>query len=181
MSRTILHLEIEDSVKELLNALLSARGHKVESLASGKAGLAKIAQENIDLVVVGAELEDIDGISFISKLRASNRNISIIYVSKVWHDAAIYKQLRSDLKVDMVVHRPLKASLLGAQIESIFQEEKKITSHIEQEETIFKTLQANYLKVLPERVKKLNTAIQTAKTNPEDQYSLLEAIRLAHS
>lgn len=181
MSRTILHLEIEDSVKELLNALLSARGHKVESLASGKAGLAKIAEENIDLVVVGAELEDIDGISFISKLRASNRNISIIYVSKVWHDAAIYKQLRSDLKVDMVVHRPLKASLLGAQIESIFQEEKKITSHIEQEETIFKTLQANYLKVLPERVKKLNTAIQTAKTNPEDQYSLLEAIRLAHN
>jgi hypothetical protein len=52
---------------------------------------------------------------------------------------------------------------LGAQIEGIFEEHKGIKSHIEQEENIFKTLQSNYLKVLPERVAKVEQAIDLAQ------------------
>ncbi len=44
-----------------------------------------------------------------------------------------------------------------------------------------RTLQANYLRVLPERVFKLREAITLCREHPQDVYQLAETIRLAHN
>ena len=183
MARSILHIEKEESVKALLSALLKARGHHVEATESGKEALEIAARLKPDLIIVGEELADIDGIGLIVKIRSELPPCPLIFISKEWRDGAIYQQLKKDFKVDLVIHRPLKAGLLGAQIEGIFQEQKKIHTYVqvEQEEATFKTLQANYLKVLPERVDKLEGAIKLAMHNPDDLFCLIEAIRLAHN
>lgn len=181
MSRSILHIEKEEPVKAMLSALLQARGHNVDQTASGKDALLMAKEKTYDLVIVGDELEDIDGIGLIVKLRGETTPCPIVFVSSRWRDGGIYQQLKKDFKVDLIIHRPLKAALLGAQIEGIFEEHKGIKSHIEQEESIFKTLQSNYLKVLPERVAKVEQAIDLAQKNPEDVFCLEESIRLTHN
>ncbi len=119
MSKRILHAEKEESVATLLKTLLVARGHEVEHTADGKEAQQKLIAKDFDLVVVGDEVEDIDGIGLIIKLREVNSQVPVIFVSKVWRDARIYRQLVKDLRVTLVIHRPIKAGLFGAQLESI--------------------------------------------------------------
>jgi Response regulator containing CheY-like receiver, AAA-type ATPase, and DNA-binding domains len=78
MSRFILHIEKEEPVKAMLSALLQARGHHVDQTASGKDALLKAKEKTYDLVIVGDELEDIDGIGLIVKLRGETTPCPII-------------------------------------------------------------------------------------------------------
>lgn len=179
---TILLAEVDDNVTILVSTLLAARGHSVETRSDGKEAIELIRSQPFDLMIVGDQLSDIDGIGLIIKVRAINSQIPVVFISKTWREAAVYKRLTQDFKVSLVIHRPLKAGLFGAQIESIFASaEKSIQSHVEHEEAIINTLQGNYLKVLPERFAKIEIAIAQSKNNPDDAASLLEAIRLAHN
>lgn len=177
---TILHVEKDESVKALMAALLSARGHHVDQTADGQVALTKVVEKHYDMIIVGDELNDIDGIGLLTKL-SPQVMAPLVFISNRWREANVYQHLKRDLKVVLVVHRPLKAGLLGAQIEDIFLDGKGHFPGMSQEENIFKTLQSNYLRVLPERVSLLDEAITTAKLNPDDLYSIMEAQRLAHN
>lgn len=182
MSKKILLAESEQNVTTMVATLLAARGHTVEKASEGKAIIELLQGQKFDLVIVGDQLEDIDGIGLIVKIRSVNSQVPLIFLSKTWRESAVYQHLTQDFKVSLVIHRPLKSGLFGAQIESIFaSSEKSIQSHVENEEAIMNTLQANYLKVLPERCEKLEAAIVLAKENPDDIGALKEAIRLAHN
>lgn len=93
MSKRILHAEKEASVATLLKTLLVARGHEVEQTAEGRDAQQRLIAHDFDLIVVGDELEDIDGIGLIIKLREVSSQVPIVYISKVWRDARIYRQL----------------------------------------------------------------------------------------
>src|ERR1700679_1999970 len=113
MSKRILHVEQEESVATLLKTLFVARGHDIDQTPAGMVAVEKLIAEDFDLVVVGDELEDIDGIGLIVKLRQINSQVPIVFVSKIWRDARIYQQLVKDLRVALVIHRPIKAGLFG--------------------------------------------------------------------
>ena len=91
-----MHAEQEESVATLLKTLLVARGHEISQTGSGSVAVERLIGEDFDLVVVGDELEDIDGIGLIVKLRQINSHVPIILVSKIWRDARIYQQLVKD-------------------------------------------------------------------------------------
>jgi diguanylate cyclase (GGDEF)-like protein len=182
MSKRILHAEREESVGTLLKTLLVARGHDVEQTATGSVAVEKLIAEDFDLVIVGDELEDIDGIGLIVKLREINSHVPIVYVPKIWRDARIYHQLVKDLRVALVIHRPIKVGLFGAQLENIFDPQVSIRlGGLGPEEATMHTLQANYLRVLPERVFKLKEAITQSRQSPEVESLMVETIRLAHN
>jgi len=182
MSKRILHVEQEESVATLLKTLFVARGHDIDQTPAGMVAVEKLIAEDFDLVVVGDELEDIDGIGLIVKLRQVNSNVPIVLISKVWRDARIYQQLIKDLRVALVIHRPIKAGLFGAQLENIFDPQTSmLLGQLGPEEATLRTLQANYLRVLPERVFKLKEAINQSRLNPKEISLLVETIRLAHN
>ena len=182
MSKTILHIESNETDTELVRTLLAARGHEVVHTSSGREAITILGSRQFDLIIVGDQIGDIDGVGMIVKARAINSLVPIIFVSDTWREGPLYQQLTKELQVALVIHRPLRAGLFGAQIESIFaSSEKSIRSHIEKGENLVQTLQANYLKVLPARVEKLDGAVKQAHENPDDAASLIEAIRLAHN
>lgn len=182
MSKTILHIESNETDTELVRTLLAARGHEVVHTSSGREAITILGSRQFDLIIVGDQIGDIDGVGMIVKARAINSLVPIIFVSDTWREGPLYQQLTKELQVALVIHRPLRAGLFGAQIESIFaSSEKSIRSHIEKGENLVQTLQANYLKVLPARVEKLEGAVKQAHENPDDAASLIEAIRLAHN
>jgi len=182
LSKSILLAEVDENVITLLTTLLGARHHTVEAHRSGRSTLSALENQTFDLVIIGDQLEDIDGIGLIVKVRSINSQVPLVFLSKTWRDAAVYQHLTKDFRVSLVIHRPLKAGLFGAQVESLFASaEKSIQSYVQNEETIINTLQGNYLKVLPERFEKLEEAILLAKERADDMASLREAIRLAHN
>jgi CheY-like chemotaxis protein len=182
VSKTILHIESNETDTELVRTLLAARGHEVVHTSSGREAITILGSRQFDLIIVGDQIGDIDGVGMIVKARAINSLVPIIFVSDTWREGPLYQQLTKELQVALVIHRPLRAGLFGAQIESIFaSSEKSIRSHIEKGENLVQTLQANYLKVLPARVEKLDGAVKQAHENPDDAASLIEAIRLAHN
>lgn len=185
MLREVILIESDQNVAELLKTLINARGHQVTAIDSGKQALNLIQTHHYDLAIVGDELSDIDGIGMIIKLRQESSQLPIVFVSKQWRDGLVYKQLTRDLRVDLIVHRPIKAALFGAQIEDIFVHGKGgAKTHFDMtgaDDSVYKTLQANYIKVLPDRLMRLQNAIDLAKQFPQDHATLLEAIRLAHN
>jgi diguanylate cyclase (GGDEF)-like protein len=182
MSKRVLHAEQEESVASLLKTLFVARGHEVEQTADGTTAVQKLIENEYDLIVVGDQLTDIDGIGLIAKLRQINSQVPLVFVAKVWRDARIYQQLVKELRVTLIIHRPIKAGLFGAQLESIFDpQQSMILGELGPEEATLHTLQANYLRVLPERVFKLKEAIEQSQKNPGNSGQLIETIRLAHN
>src|SRR5262245_61218310 len=115
MSKKVLVIEQDSQLSGLVSAILSVRGFEVQGLESRQDGLANVKQELPALIVVGEQLSDIDGLGFIQKLRESNKKVPITFVAKQWRDENFYRMLREDLKVTLVVHRPLRSAVFTAQ------------------------------------------------------------------
>ena len=80
----ILIVDDEVSFVELLKMRLEANGYDVGEAASGKEGLEKIGASKVDLILLDVVMEDMDGDTFLSKIRASvdTRAIPRVYVSR---------------------------------------------------------------------------------------------------
>jgi DNA-binding response OmpR family regulator len=80
----ILVVEDQDSIRSLIEALVSARGHKVVAVASGAKALEIAFQSTPDIVLLDLHLPgQYDGFAVCEKLRASaaTKNTPVIIIS----------------------------------------------------------------------------------------------------
>ncbi len=168
MSKSIIQIDADATVGQLVASILAPKGYEIEMVSSGKVALDKLKEKNFDLGVVGDQLDDLDGIGFLVQLRKNHPKLKIVMVTKTWPASELYERLTKDLKVDLVAIRPLKASIFGAQVDSVFdagKETKKAT--LSAEELQFEAIQAlksKYIIVLPERIKKLTESFDAARS-----------------
>ena len=106
MSKYVLVVDKDKQLGTLVSSVLSARGLEVAHVLSGQEGLQEKSKAP-KLIVVGEQLSDIDGLGFIAKLREDDEHVPVVFVAKQWRDENFYRMLRQDLKVSLVVHRPL--------------------------------------------------------------------------
>ena len=80
---TILVVEDEEDILELLRYNLAKEGYKVICAASGEAALEKASSESIDLIVLDLMLPGIDGPAVTRKLKDATRtrNIPIVMLT----------------------------------------------------------------------------------------------------
>lgn len=184
MGKSILILDEDERLSKLVSPLLQSRGHQTASASSGKEGLDIVKDQGLglDMAVVGENLSDIDGIGWIVKLRQITRDVKIVYISNSWKDPQLYQQLTKEFGVALVVHRPIKPSLFGVQLESLFaSNEMSLPEAAAPPTTLEVTLQGlrdKYTKVLPQRLEALSQAVSKAKG---DASGIPEARRLAHN
>ncbi len=185
MTKSILQIDADPTVGQLISSILSPKGYEIEQVASGQTALEKLKERKYDVCVVGDQLADLDGIGFLIQLRKGSGKLKVIMVTKTWPSSDLYERLTKDLKVDLVAIRPLKASIFGAQVDSLVeteQEPKKVALSVE--ELHFEAIQAlrsKYIIVLPERIKKLSEAFDAARHEHKEPRYLEEAIRLSHN
>ncbi len=185
MTRSILQIDADPTVGQLISSILSPKGYEIEQVASGLTALEKLKERKYDICIVGDQLADLDGIGFLIQLRKGSGKLKVILVTKTWPSSDLYERLTKDLKVDLVAIRPIKASIFGAQVDSLVeteQEPKKIALSVE--ELHFEAIQAlrsKYIIVLPERIKKLSEAFDAARHEHKEPRYLEEAIRLSHN
>lgn len=124
MSKSIFLLETDDQLCSLIVPILEGRGHTVKRESSGHCALELVKTDKPDLVIVGEQLSDIDGIGWIIKIRQTDRTTKIAFLSQIWRDAEFYQQVVRELKVSQIFHRPIKSALFGPQIDALWADKR---------------------------------------------------------
>ncbi len=74
MKKTILVVDDEALITEMLEAGLSEMGYRVLTAPGGKAALARLKEETVDLVLTDVCMEDMDGLQFLEVLRGQEED-----------------------------------------------------------------------------------------------------------
>jgi CheY-like chemotaxis protein len=103
---TVLIIDDDPDMRDILVAVLEAEGHAVIAVAGGREALATAAERHIDMVVTDILMPDMEGIEIIRALRKANRGTNIVAISA----AEQYLDMASDFGADEVIAKPLKVS-----------------------------------------------------------------------
>lgn len=117
---TLLCVDDEPNILSSLRRLFRAKGYRVLTAESGAAGLAVLAQENVDLVISDMRMPEMDGAQFLEQVRAKwpevvrllltgysditsvmaaiNRGEIYRYITKPWDDNDILLLVRHALE-----------------------------------------------------------------------------------
>jgi len=189
MGRTVLIADAEQQTAALMTSILEGRGHYITRVSDGRAAIDFVRESAPEMIIVGEQLEDIDGIGLIVKLRSVSRTVKVVFISNQWREADLYQMLTKDYGVALVVHRPIKPLLLGAQIESQLSMSKAVdltrgadlNQGKENERQALVALRARFKEALPGRLQMLSDALISAREQPGNLPMTQEAQRLAHN
>jgi len=78
---SILVVEDEDAIRELVSTALRFTGFKVESVASGRDALTEARNSTFDLIVLDVNLPDVDGFTICRKLRVAGNQTPIVFLT----------------------------------------------------------------------------------------------------
>jgi two-component system nitrogen regulation response regulator NtrX len=80
-SGTILVVDDERGIREMLQAVLQDEGLAVTSVASGEEALAALSRELFDLILLDVWLPGMDGLEVMSQVRAAGHRMPVVMIS----------------------------------------------------------------------------------------------------
>ncbi|MCX7025265.1 MAG: response regulator transcription factor [Spirochaetes bacterium] len=113
---TILVIEDDQDIRELLAYTLGKEGYEVETVPTAEAGLAAMAARMPDLVVLDVMLPGMDGFEFLRKIKSKpgRGDSAVIMVSAKGEEADIVAGL--ELGADDYVTKPFSPRVLVARV-----------------------------------------------------------------
>jgi CheY-like chemotaxis protein len=119
--KTILVVDDEYALIEVLTDLLEEAGYRVVSAANGKDGLARLVKENPDLVITDFMMPIADGLEFVRGMRAlpAFRAVPVVMISAS-DGTEILKNRR--LKLSAFLGKPFQVDELMRVIEKLIGE-----------------------------------------------------------
>jgi DNA-binding response OmpR family regulator len=116
MAETVLVVEDEPHVRELVSYTLQGAGYRVRSVADGESALTETSQTNPDLVVLDIRLPGIDGWEVCRRIRQQS-NVPILMMTALGEDESLVKGLR--LGADDYVAKPFSPLVLAARVQAL--------------------------------------------------------------
>jgi two-component system phosphate regulon response regulator PhoB len=116
---TILVVDDEEDILELVQYNLTKEGYKIICAISGEEALKKASSEAIDLIVLDLMLPGIDGLEVTRKLKdnAKTRNIPIVMLTAKGEESDIVTGL--ELGADDYVTKPFSPRILIARVRAV--------------------------------------------------------------
>ena len=111
----VLIIDDEPVVRAHLRRLLELRGFTVDDAADGQAGLAAVARDEPDLVLLDLTLPDLDGVEVARRMRATGTRIPLVLCSGNL-DHSTERALEPGI-VQSILHKPFSIEELLAAIE----------------------------------------------------------------
>lgn len=129
MSKTILVIEDEESIRMALEDDLTLEGFQVAGAADGVQGLIMAKEKAYDLIILDLMLPRIDGIEVCKELRKANIPTPIIMLTAKSQE--IDKILGLELGADDYVTKPFSPRELLARIKAILRRARQIELQLE--------------------------------------------------
>ncbi len=86
---TVLVVEDDENILQLLSAYLESAGYMVTTAADGAAGLREALHERFDICVLDVMLPNKSGIEIASALRGSDRDIPILFLTALGNETDV--------------------------------------------------------------------------------------------
>ena len=138
-SRTVLIIEDDDSIRQIISLHLENEGFQTESTPDGEQGLQKALQRNFALVILDLQLHGMGGIEVCKRIRELKKFLPIIILTSRANE--IDKVIGLEIGADDYMTKPFSVYELTARIRSRL---RNASQHV-LTETISKA--DNYLRV----------------------------------
>jgi DNA-binding response OmpR family regulator len=92
MSKSILHIDDEAPLREIITELLEAQGYRVRSVATPSAAIAAAREEKPDLIITDLQLDEADGLVTIAELRKLDASTPVILLTGVLIDPKVARE-----------------------------------------------------------------------------------------
>jgi DNA-binding response OmpR family regulator len=121
--RTILIIDDDDNLREVIAVMLAERGYVVQQARDGDEGLQLFRAAPADLVLTDLMMPNKAGIATVLELRRQLPQLGIIAMSAYLHtDAPHYPKLAATLGVTRTLPKPFELSKLFQLIEEVLAE-----------------------------------------------------------
>ncbi|RDY23519.1 DNA-binding response regulator [Romboutsia maritimum] len=122
MSESILVVEDDASIQELIVEFLSAEGYDVNYVNDGLEGVKKFKEKEYDLIILDIMMPNLDGYSACKMIRKSS-NVPIIFLTALNEEV---NQLKGfELECDDYITKPFSFNLLIKRVEAILRRSGK--------------------------------------------------------
>jgi two-component system OmpR family response regulator len=130
---TILVVDDDAHLREVLQYALEKEGFKVETAKDGAEGLARAEREEIDLVVLDILMPELDGLEVCRRLRAK-RSVPIIFLSSKGEDE-VDRIVGLELGGDDYLPKPFSPRELCARVRAVLRRGRPAETPAEQAES----------------------------------------------
>ena len=123
MSASILVIEDDSSIQELIVEFLSSQGYNVDFASDGLEGISKFKQGNYDLIILDIMMPNLDGYS-VCKMIRKNSTVPIIFLSALNEEENQVK----GFELDDYITKPFSFNLLIKRVEAVLRRSTKSNS-----------------------------------------------------
>ncbi|MCP5095033.1 MAG: response regulator [Chloroflexi bacterium] len=117
-SPVILYIEDNLDNRKLVSRVLQASGFIVYGVEDGAKGLAFVAKQIPDLILMDLQLPEVDGYTITKEMRKMEKLTAIPIVALTANVLKEDKERSKKAGCDGFIHKPIDVDLLPAQIES---------------------------------------------------------------
>ncbi|PBI34852.1 response regulator transcription factor [Clostridioides difficile] len=122
MNSSILVIEDDSNIQELISEFLSAEGYQVDTAKDGLEGIQKFKQGSYDLVILDIMMPNLDGYGVCKMIRKSS-SVPIIFLTALNDEGDQLKGF--DLECDDYITKPFSFNLLIKRVEAILRRSNK--------------------------------------------------------
>jgi diguanylate cyclase (GGDEF)-like protein len=200
----ILLLDDDAVFRGLLADLLTANGYSVYEARSSADATEAVKRKVPALAIVDYRLPDMDGITWIARMREARMEFPMIFLSGTWCDLNLFNRLRNLLKVSLILQKPIEPDLFIEQIRDLLpsllppaipedygaqatSQEMQSSPynipqlrHPEAVEEALSRAKRRFAIELPERLQRLSKAVKEAKEDLKRKDRMLIALDEAH-
>jgi phosphate regulon transcriptional regulator PhoB len=119
VKRTILVVEDEEDIRDLVRFHLEQEGYAVRTAGSGEAALAQAAAERPALIVLDLMLPGVDGLEVCRRLRAARATEGVPIVMLTARAAEVDRVLGLELGADDYITKPFSPRELVARVRAV--------------------------------------------------------------
>ncbi|MCB4274022.1 response regulator transcription factor [Clostridioides difficile] len=122
MNSSILVIEDDSNIQELISEFLSVEGYQVDTANDGLEGIQKFKQGSYDLVILDIMMPNLDGYGVCKMIRKSS-SVPIIFLTALNDEGDQLKGF--DLECDDYITKPFSFNLLIKRVEAILRRSNK--------------------------------------------------------
>lgn len=139
MAKTVLIVDDEQDIRDLLAYNLTKEGFSTETAANGKEALEKLEQTNVALIVLDIMMPEMDGFETCRALRSNPKTANLPVLFLTARAGEVDQIVSLELGADDYVQKPVSPRVLIARVKSLlrrFDRTEKLPAAVSEEKIV---------------------------------------------